>query len=304
MVWKIGRRTAVLAAALLAASCGTTPAPKPTAQSNGKAPHAAPQVEAQAAAFVGSLRKLSEPGPSFSNAASVAAGVQAGAAYEPKQLEAGLIAFAAVAALQEPGYVAGVRKAAAKEGSQALARRIAANPAAAQTLPGASAAAGRARGALARQASALSSRGEVVKAASYSVQRQKWSKAKVADASGRLSRVKATGRSAYRAGEADQAQLYRAVAEGGSRGGGANPVVTQGLAAAALSVLDDDRGAGRMLSEPRAGMCVRMAKLNFHQCLASAGPYYEDLYCLGRHAMLETSSCVSQAASGARLASR
>ena len=61
---------------------------------------------------------------------------------------------------------------------------------------------------------------------------------------------------------------------------------------------------GGELSEPRAGMCVRMAKLNFHQCLASAGPYYEDLYCLGRHAMLETSSCVSQAASGAKLASR
>ena len=76
------------------------------------------------------------------------------------------------------------------------------------------------------------------------------------------------------------------------------------MAAAALSILGDEKSAVRMLAEPRAGMCVRMAKLNFHQCLASAGPYYEDLYCLGRHAMLETSSCVSQAASGAKLASR
>jgi len=49
---------------------------------------------------------------------------------------------------------------------------------------------------------------------------------------------------------------------------------------------------------------VRMAKLNYHQCLASAGPYYEDVYCLGRHALQETGQCVAQAGGAARLASR
>ena len=53
---------------------------------------------------------------------------------------------------------------------------------------------------------------------------------------------------------------------------------------------------GRSLtSEPRSAMCVRMAKLNYHQCLASAGPHYEDIYCLGQHAMIDPGQCVIEA---------
>jgi len=303
MELQIGRRAAVLAVSLLAAGCVTTSAPRPTGRAEAPTP-ATPQVQTQAAAFTGFMRQAGAINPTFSNPAAVSASLQAAAAYEPKQLEGGMIAFAAMAALQEPAFVTGVRKTAGREGSQALARRIIANPAATLALPGASAAAGRARGALARQASTLTARGDAVKAASYSIQRQAWARAKVTDAPGRLSRVKALGRAGYRVTDADQAQLRRALLEGGSRGGGSSPVVAHGLAAAALSVLSDERAAGRMLAEPRSGMCVRMAKLNYHQCLASAGPYYEDIYCLGRHAMLETSSCVAQAAQGTRLASR
>jgi hypothetical protein len=304
MTWKFGRRTAVVALALLVANCADAPKPKPVGRVDNKSMRAAPQVETQAAALVGFVRQAGEVGPTFSGPSSVSAAVQVGAAYEPKQLEAGLIGLAAVAALQDPAFVAGVRKSAAREGSQALARRIANDPTAAAKLPGASGAAGRARGALARQGSVLTQRGEAIRATSYSIQKQAWSKAKVSDASGRLSRAKAAGKAARRVGADDQAQLYRAAADAGVRSGGNSAVVSRGVAAAALSVVGDEKAAARMLAEPRAGMCVRMAKLNYHQCLASAGPYYEDIYCLGRHAIQETGQCVTQAAGAARLASR
>jgi hypothetical protein len=38
-----------------------------------------------------------------------------------------------------------------------------------------------------------------------------------------------------------------------------------------------------------------MAKLNLYQCLASAGPHYEDIFCLGQHAMIDPGQCVVEA---------
>ena len=62
--------------------------------------------------------------------------------------------------------------------------------------------------------------------------------------------------------------------------------------------------AGALMSEPRSGMCVRVAKLNLYQCLAAAGPYYEDIYCLAQHAMLEPAGCASEAVRPMRTAAR
>jgi hypothetical protein len=42
-----------------------------------------------------------------------------------------------------------------------------------------------------------------------------------------------------------------------------------------------------------------MAKLNLYQCMAVAGPQYEDIYCLGQHGMSDTGQCVGTAAHGA-----
>ena len=40
-----------------------------------------------------------------------------------------------------------------------------------------------------------------------------------------------------------------------------------------------------------------MAKLNYFQCLSVAGPHYEDVFCLGKHAIGDTAQCVVEAAS-------
>jgi hypothetical protein len=47
---------------------------------------------------------------------------------------------------------------------------------------------------------------------------------------------------------------------------------------------------------------MKMAKLNLYQCLAVAGPHYEDVYCLGQHALSDTAQCVSDAVGGPRAA--
>jgi hypothetical protein len=74
--------------------------------------------------------------------------------------------------------------------------------------------------------------------------------------------------------------------------------VARGVALAALSVLGDERQAHSLMSEPHTTSCLHMAKLNLYQCLASAGPHYEDIYCLGQHAMIDPGQCVVEATRG------
>ena len=198
-----------------------------------------------------------------------------------------MVAYAAMAALQEPRFVAAVR---ADRGD--LARRIAADPQAALALPGADAAADRASGALFAEGAALSGEGEKIKHAAYSVQRQAWANAKVPDAPGRLTRVKRLSSQAYQPAREDAAELQSSLAAAGRRAGAPSPVVARGVALAALSVLGQTQQGRALMSEPRTTSCLHMAKLNLYQCLASAGPHYEDIYCLGQHAMIDPGQCV------------
>ena len=50
-----------------------------------------------------------------------------------------------------------------------------------------------------------------------------------------------------------------------------------------------------LLTDAKSADCMKMAKLNLYQCMAAAGPEYEDVYCLGAHAMIDTGQCVIQA---------
>jgi hypothetical protein len=209
-----------------------------------------------------------------------------------------MIAYAALAALQEPRFVAAVR---ADRDRGELARRLAVDPQAAMALPGADLAGARASGALYAQGAALAGEGEKVKRAAYSVQHQAWSKAKVPDPAGRLSRVKHISAEAYRPSGEDPARLQQALAEGSRRGGPPSAVVTRGVALAALSVLGESGKARALMSEPRAASCLRLAKLMLYQCLASSGPHYEDIFCLGQHAMIDPGQCVIEATQGAPL---
>jgi hypothetical protein len=75
------------------------------------------------------------------------------------------------------------------------------------------------------------------------------------------------------------------------------PVVQRGLAVAALASMGvagdpDDAAVETLLNEPEDGACLNMSKLNLYQCLAVAGPWYEDIFCLGEHALGETAQCI------------
>jgi hypothetical protein len=286
-----------LALALTVAGCATKATQ--TRPPHVRAPQAPPAVSAalthQAAGFAGYMRRASQVDAAFANPAAVAEALKVGAAYEPVQLEAGMIAYAAVAALQEPAFVSGVRQAAARPGGRDLAQQILANPDLAVSLAGGPAAAARANGAIHRQGAAVSETGLRVKKAAYSVQRQSWSKTKVSDRGGRLARVKQISSAGYRPAEGDAERMLAALAESGRRGG-ASPVVSRGVALAALAVLGEESKGRPLMTEPRSAMCLRMAKLNLYQCLASAGPQYEDVFCLGQHALADAGQCVVEAA--------
>jgi hypothetical protein len=279
--------------ALALAGCATDAPRRADAGKAAPPMEVSDRMETQAMAFESFMRNASAIDPAFSSAGEVSRALQVGASHEPRQFEAGMVAYAAMAALQEPGFVSAVKR--AGRGGE-LARRIAADPSAALELPGGRAAAGRASAALSRQAEALNASGQRVKKAAYSVQRQSWSKAKVANPSGRLAQVKRISAAAHRPESGDAAHLREAVASGGRGAGSASPLVTRAVALAALSALGDEaRGRALTASDPRTGSCLRLAKLNLYQCLASAGPQYEDIYCLGQHAMMETSRCVADA---------
>lgn len=280
-------------AATLAGCATSTPTPPPRASSGGGGTGVFDVgLAGQAAAFEAYTRRAAGIDASFANPAEIGEQLRTAAGYEPRQLEAAMIAYAAMAAMQEPRFVQTVRA-----GGRDLGRRLAADPDAALNLPGGPAAAARANAALARRGEALASAGARVKKTSYSIQHQPWSRARVPNAAQRLAAVKQAA--GYRAESTDRALLTAAIAEGGRRGG-ASPVISRGVAVAALTVLGQDAAARGLMSERNAGQCLRSAKLNYHQCLAASGTHYEDIYCLGVHAMSDPGQCVMEATKPAR----
>jgi hypothetical protein len=285
---------ALVSVTVVLASCAAAPG-KPEVQSSAApgARGAPSNLTAEASVFESYMRKARGIDGQFSSPAEVSQALQTGASHEPRQLEEGMIAYGAVAALQEPRFVDALR---ASPNRGELVRRISADPAAALALPGGEAAAARASGALAIQGEALHAQGMKVKRSAYSVQHEAWSKTPVADPRGRLAKVKQLSSAPYHADGADSARLYASMAEGGRRGGATGPAATRAVAVAALNVLGDGGGARSLMSEPRTASCLRIAKLMLYQCLAAAKPQYEDIFCLGQHAMADTGQCVAEAA--------
>jgi len=290
IVNKVKLLTVVATVAL--AGCATGSAPTGTPPKKGPYIGIDGGLASRASAFEAYTRRASAIDPSFSGPGEIAERLRTGAGYEPKELEAGMIAYAALAAMQEPAFVAGV-----KAKGRGVSQRLLADPAAALDLPGGYAAAQRANAALARRGEALADAGARVKKASYSVQHQAWSKARLTNGPARLAAVKQAA--GYRPEAADRARLTAAITEGGRRGG-PSPVVARGVALAALTVLGQDGQGRSLLSEMKSGQCLRIAKLNYHQCLAAAGTHYEDIYCLGVHAMSDPGQCVVDATKPAK----
>ncbi len=272
-------------------------------------------VVAAASAFETYTRGAGAIPASFESGGGVADALAKGAAYQPEQLDAGMIAYGAIAALQEQAFIDGVRQTAREVPAETLVARLEDNPESVLDIDGVGAAASRAQAALIKRGAPLGVTGKAVKQAAYDIQHQDWSKGLIADNAGRLARIKAMSAAFFNPGDDDAGRLIQAATaprEGGSGFGGGEggaaftPVTVRASALAALAVLgaagdDDVAKLDKVMHEDKSGYCMKMAKLNLYQCLAVAGPHYEDVFCLGQHALIDTAQCVNDAAGASRV---
>ena len=294
------------AAAKLIPARDEAPAPAPSIGQHVAFPRRSAEA---ASAFDGYMHAVAAIDAGFKSGQGVAAALRRASAYDTRQLEEGMIAYGAMAAMQSPRFVYGVMDAAQNAGDRrALIEALVTDPDVAARLPGAADASAMASSAILREARPVVDNGRAIKQAAYDVQHQGWSIAKAPDQPGRLAQAKAASAERLAAQEGDVARLLTKVSQldtdAGGRSGGASPVVDRSLALAALSILDGTDGAdqGRLdpvVSETASIECLKMAKLNLFQCLSVAGPEYEDVFCLGQHAVLDTGQCVAGGASPA-----
>lgn len=269
-----------------------------------------------AGAYRSYVRRAAAISPAFANGLAVEQSLASAAAYEPKQFLAGAIAYAALVALQEPTFVAGVRTYAVDPAQRRdLAARLTADPNYAAALPSAGAAAGLVVAALTADGVKVRGTGELVKQAAYDVQRQAWSKGDVADRPGRLAAAKTVSAVPIATPEAETRMLGQAVGGGDaaaaaqlvqtgavtSMPGPFPPLVARGLSLAALAALGEGgdantAGLTHLMDEPGGAFCLNMSKLNLYQCLSVAKPYYEDVFCIGQHILMDTGQCLVKGA--------
>lgn len=299
---------AAIATAAILVGCAEPPkvaSPPPAAPSVSLSP----KVIEQAAAYRRYVATATAISPAFADGEQVAQGVRAGAAYEPQQLLRGAIAYGAVVALQDPGFVAGVRTYAADPTQRrTIAYEIMKDPAYVIGINGSAGAAGLVKAALADDGARLLAQGKAVRQAAYDVQRAPWSKKDVADRAARLSLAKQLSATPLMGDTAETARLQQAVLTAGSLGitGQAasppyTPIVVRSMAVAALAALGyaDDASLEQVmpiLADPNAATCLNMSKLNLYQCLAVSKPHYEDVFCLGVHSLMDTGRCVLKGA--------
>jgi hypothetical protein len=266
----------------------------------------------EAAVYLDFTRDMATLRGGFSDAGSIQNALRRGAGYDARQVSRGLVAYAAVLALQSPEFVAGVRANARDRASRnALVDRIVGNPASASSLPGADAAAGLIIATLEADVRELRDAADSVENDAYAIQadgRRDWARVAVPDRESRLNAVRDLSRPSF-APAAEAARLSAAALSGSGLGVTADrrrappypQSVENALALAALALLD---GAGEnarantdALMYDRASLdCFESSKLNLFQCLAASRPSYEDMFCLGRHVVRDLGQCARGAA--------
>jgi hypothetical protein len=258
-----------------------------------------------AGAYDSYMREAAAISPGFSDASGVGASLRDGVAYEPGQLRIGMVAYGAIAALTDSAFVADVRRAGATPNARyAIVARIYADPRNVLAFADARRAAGLAKAALAAQGMRLFNQGNAVKEAAYTIQHQSWSLADVPDRDVRAAAVKRLSASQRPSSGSETAALDLMI--GGELPAGANlepaapPDSALVVRAVALAALADGGQAGDE-DAPHLGWladdyyvdhCLAEAKLALFECLAVAKPNYEDVFCLGQHAMKDTGACV------------
>jgi hypothetical protein len=311
--------TASLAALAGLAGCESPPPPPPPTPTPvaEAAPPAPPppvllprSVVELASLYENYINQAAAIDPSFTAGDKVQEALKTAEHYKTSQLQQGQTAYGAIVALQDPAFKATLRGFAKDAAQRAdIAARIMADPNYAASFQGADSAAGLVIAAFSDQAHKLMRIGDRLHQAAYDVQRtQPWSKADVADRPGRLALAKALSDEDQKAIEVDTIRLLHNATGEQAMGMTATPtpppytpLVARALAVAAMAALGEggDEYAPQLtalLADNVEGQCLHLAKLNLYQCLSVAKPNYEDVFCLGQHAVGETGQCVMKGA--------
>ncbi len=311
---------AILAVASAVATPALTGEARPKPQPVYEAPPPPPPPEpagpvglptrllSDAAAYEAYLDRATATSPGFTSGVSVEQALKAGAAYEPRAFIRGAVAYAAVAALEDPTFVAQLRAAGnSPENRRLMVSYIIADPAyAIINFSASDRAAGLAKEALGGAGLRLNATGKTIKQSAYDVQHQAWSKQEIADRSGRLAAVEAS--SADPIGRADdQVPALQRAASGAQpltitappAEPPYTPLVARALQVAAIAALGEagDDAYDQLAAvavDDNTTTCLHIAKLNLYQCLAVAKPNYEDIFCMGQHALADTGSCLAK----------
>ena len=261
-----------------------------------------------AAAYEAYLLRVTATTPvGFTDGASVAQTLRTSAAYEPRALVRGEIAYGAVAALQNPTFVAQVRAAGnSPENRKLMVDYILHDPGYPFRFQGSAEAAGLVKEALGGAGLRLYATGKMVKQSAYDVQHQAWSRDEIADRAGRLASVEAAAAAGV-APAAERVAVLQSAATGSapltiaapSAQPPYTPLIARSMQLAAIAALGE---AGNdaydqlttLMADTDSDACLHMAKLNLYQCLAVAKPHYEDIFCMGQHVMVDTGACLAR----------
>lgn len=258
-----------------------------------------------ASVYVAYVDRAAAVNPAFPDGQAIAASLRATEAYEPRQMQEGMTAYAAVVALQDPTFVASVRAFGADPGQRAqVAAALMADPRYAAVFHGADSAAGLIVAALTDQGQRVLQTGKKVKQAAYDVQHQKWSAQFVPDREGRLALAKSLSDQPLDPPPEAESRMQLAstgamplMINGAANPGPYAPVVDRALSVAAMAALGEGSNdysdqLMALLDDPDEDECLHSAKLNLYQCLAVAKPHYEDVFCMGQHVLMDTGQCI------------
>jgi len=265
------------------------------------------QMIDDAAAYEGVMLRVAATSPNFVDPDTVATALRNGAAYDPKVLLRGAIAYAAVAALKEQDFVAALRAAGnSPENRAEMVRDIELNPIYVYQFKGADVAAGYIKSALGSAALSLLATGKTIHQAAYDVQRQPWSNATIADRPGRLSAVKSASASGIAPDPEESAIVRRAATEveplpvtGQPLAPPYTAMIDRALQVAAIAALGEATDTvylnlSSVIEDGITEECLERAKRDLFQCLAVAKPNYEDIFCMGQHEMEDPAVCLAE----------
>jgi hypothetical protein len=218
--------------------------------------------------------------------ATIANSVDRLAALVNPDLVDGARAFTVLQAARSPEFIAGVDAWGKSRGRAGFIEAITTNPTWVRDIPGYDAAVRRASGSLAASGRQIDTAAEVVRQASYTLQRQSWTQ-RPANKQARMAAVQASWLRAYMPTglilpDANPAEADKMIRD-------------ELMAAAALYVVHADASALAMSGRGSGQFCVRSAYLNTQQCLAASRFPYELTFCIAAHQIRETMRCVTDA---------